>query len=833
MGQTTIIQTSFNAGELSPLMEGRVDQGAYQNACSRLVNFCLWPHGAAFRRPGLRFVARTGNAACRSRLIPFEVAQDTAYVLELYVNEAGQGRMRVFAGADGVGAGGPVLAPLEGEGAGGEAASGAAASVGQPGEPYEIATPYADEAHLRSLRVCQSADVMYLTHPAHPPHKLARHGHTDWRLSQVTFAPSIAAPGGLAASAQGGTGSETYAYKVTAVKEETDEESLPSDEARITNGNATLSASNFVRLTWNAAEGAKEYNLYREKNGVFGWIGKAQGTQFEDKGENKPDVQDTPPGLRNPFDAPGKYPSCVQFFEQRLFFAASDADPQKLWGSQSANYENFNVSTPLKDDDAVTYGIAADRVNKVVWLMPAQKKLLFGTTGGEWTLAGAGGDPLSPMSVETARETAHGSADLSPVTVGNTVLFVQRPGNVVREFSYSLDVDGYAATDVSILSEHILGDRAVADWAFQQAPCSIIWAVRDDGLLLALTYLREHKVIGWSRHPTQGRVESVAVIPGPTEDELWLTVRRETAPGVFARFVERLDPVFRAAHAERAFFVDSGLSWNAWNAVETRTLRLDAPAFAVRAEGVLTAAGFAPFADADYAAPGRRFRLRAADLADGAGGADPDTACEVEVLQTLGADSVRVRLLTAVPAPLRGAATRHFARLSSFLTGLDHLTGLRVQVLADGQVQPEVVVGDASSASYSSRAWGPGEIELQRPAAMVHAGLPYVSDLAPMRPEVQDEGGTSQGRTRRVGLVWVRLHGTLGLKVGPDENRLVEVLFRTSADRMGAAVPLFSGDKRVALPGGYDAASNVLVRQDQPLPMTVLGLIMELEVYER
>ncbi len=813
MGQTAIIQTSFNAGELSPLMDGRVDQEAYGNACSRLVNFCLWPHGAAFRRPGLRFVARAGHAACRSRLIAFEVASDTAYVLEFFVDAAGQGRMRVFAGSGGGAEGGAVL--------------------DEDGAPYEIATPYADEEHLRRLRVCQSADVMYLAHPAHPPHKLARFGHTDWRLTRITFAPSLPPPEGLAAAPHGQAGQTAYTYAVTAVKEETDEESLPSEPARTDAGYGTLSETNLVRLTWRAVEQAKEYNVYRERNGVYGWIGKAQGTQFEDKGENRPDVQDTPPGLRNPFEAEGGYPSCVQFFEQRLFFAASRDDPQKLWGSQSANYENFNVSTPLKDDDAVTYGIAADRVNKVVWLMPAQKKLLFGTTGGEWTLSGSGGDPLSPMSAEAARETAHGSADLAPVTVGNTVLFVQRPGNVVREFRYSLDVDGYEATDVSILSEHILGDRAVTGWAFQQSPCSIVWVVRDDGLLLALTYLREHRVIGWSRHPTRGQVESVTVIPGRCDDELWLTVRRETAPGVFERFVERLDPVFRGARAEDAFFVDAGLSWSAWNRDETRTVRLDAAAFAVRGEAELAAAGFAPFLDEGYAAPGRRFRLRAADPRSPSGEADAEAACEVEILEVLDAERARVRLLTAVPGALRGAATRHFARLSSFLAGLDHLSGLRVQVLADGQVQPEAVVGDAASASYSSRAWGPGEIELQRPAAVVHAGLPYVSDLSPMRPEIQDEGGTSQGRTRRVGLVWVRLHGTLGLKVGPDERRLVEVLFRTSADRMGDAVPLFSGDKRVALPGGYDAAAGVLVRQDQPLPMTVLGLIMELEVLER
>lgn len=804
MGKSIILQTSFNGGELSPLLQGRVDQERYASGCERLVNFCLWPHGAAHRRPGTRFVAACGNEDSASRLIPFEVASDTAYVLEFFADAEGGGRMRVFAG--GMIGGGPVL---DGE------------------EVCEIATPYGSAQTIRALRYCQSADVMYLAHPDHPPHKLARHGHTDWRLTEVDFRPGIAAPATLSAARQGQAGQTEYAYVVTAVRDEIGEESLPSPEAVVADGNATLSAANHVRLDWAAVEGAREFNVYRKVNGVFGWIGKAEGTRFEDKGETKPDVGDTPPKARNPFDGPGKYPSCVQFFEQRLFFAASRDEPQKLWGSQSANYENFNISTPLKDDDAVTYGVAADRINAVVWMLPAQKKLLFGTVGGEWTLGGAGGDPLSPLSVETARETAHGSAPIPPVTIGSTVLFVQRPGNVVREFAYSLDVDGYAATDVSILSEHILGERAIVDWAYQQAPCSTVWAVRDDGELLALTYLREHKVVGWSRHETQGAVESVAVIPGAVEDEVWLAVRRTDAQGQTRRFVERLAPVFRGEHAEQAFFVDAGLSCSAWNEDQARTLTLSAADWTPGGEAVLLAVGHAPFSVQDE---GRRFRLRAALPG---GGMDRSAVCEVRVTCVQDESSASVRLLTAVPTALRQAATMHHARLSSFISGLEHLQGTTVQVLADGMVQPEVRVGDASSASWASREWGPGEIELQRPAAVVHAGLGYVSDLAPMRPEAPDQAGTSQGRTRRVGLVWVRLHNSLGCKVGASANALHEIMFRTSEHKMGAAVPLFSGDRRVALPGGYDASAGVLVRQDLPLPLTVLALVTELEVMER
>ncbi|EPR42727.1 hypothetical protein dsx2_2644 [Desulfovibrio sp. X2] len=796
-----LTQASFNAGELSPLMAGRVDQERRGSGCAVLLNFNVWPQGPAFRRPGMRFIFECANPAVASHLVRFEfsVSAGQTYMLEFYLNASGQGKMRVHLGGDSPG---PVLSG---------------------GIPYEIDIPYTSMDDIRALRFCQSADVMYITHPAYAPQKLSRLGHTNWTIASVVFGPSISAPTGGSVVPQGTTGSTTYTYVVTAVKDETDEESVPSSEKTTASGNATLSGTNFNRVTWAAVSGAKEYNVYREKNGVFGWIGVAEGTTYDDKGEKTPDTDDTAPKFRNPFSGSGDKPKAAQFFEQRLMFARSNNAPQKIWGSQSANYENFNVSNPLKDDDAVTYDIAADNLNEIVWLATVQRKLLIGTVGAEWTMSGSGGDPLTPSSVETSRETVHGSADIAPLPTANAILFVQRPGNVVRELMYTLDTDGYMATDLSVLAEHMLHDRRIASWVWQQSPAYTVWMACDDGTLLSMAYIRDQKVVGWSRHETSGTVACVASIPGLREDEVWFVVGRVVG-GETRYYLERLDEVFRGGHAEDAFFVDSGLSANAWNMDGELSMSLAAESWTHGEAATLSAIGHSPFTSEDV---GRRYRLRSS-LATG--DMDPGTACEVEITTFTAAGEVGVRLLTDVPGALQGVATSHWAKLSTFISGLDHLQGRSVQVLADGMVQPEVTVGDSSSVSWASREWASGEIELQRPAAIVHAGIGYVSDLQTMQPETQDQIGSTIGRTRRINAVNVRMLKTLGLQVGPDEAHLQDVMFRTSDMDMGAAVDLFTGDKRVPFNGGSGRGLSVLVRQDSPLPMTILAITMQLQV---
>jgi len=145
------MQTSFNAGEWSPKMDGQVDHDRYRYACRKMENFIALVQGPAKSRPGTRYVAEAKYTNKDARLIPFIYSDEQAYCLEF-----GDLYMRVFANR-------------------GQIYSG--------GVPYEIVTPYpASDVWGLDCRA-QSADVMYIMHPLHPPMKLSRRGHTAWTLT--------------------------------------------------------------------------------------------------------------------------------------------------------------------------------------------------------------------------------------------------------------------------------------------------------------------------------------------------------------------------------------------------------------------------------------------------------------------------------------------------------------------------------------------------------------------------------------------------------------------------------------------------------------------------
>lgn len=150
------------------------------------------------------------------------------------------------------------------------------------------------------------------------------------------------------------------------------------------------------------------------------------------------------------------------------------------------------------------------------------------------------------------------------------------------------------------------------------------------------------------------------------------------------------------------------------------------------------------------------------------------------------------------------------------LSGLDHLEGETVSILADGAVVPDKVVAS-------------GQITLPDAATKVHAGLSFTSRLKTMRIEAGAQDGTAQGKRKRIHRATVRLFRTLGLKIGTDAAKLDIVPFRTGADMMDSAPPLFSGDKRVALRGGWNTEGRVVIQQDQPLPMHVIALMPQLQ----
>lgn len=146
------------------------------------------------------------------------------------------------------------------------------------------------------------------------------------------------------------------------------------------------------------------------------------------------------------------------------------------------------------------------------------------------------------------------------------------------------------------------------------------------------------------------------------------------------------------------------------------------------------------------------------------------------------------------------------------LSGLDHLEGETVSILADASVRPpQVVVG--------------GSITLDQEASKAHVGLPIEADLKtlPLAFEAQAFG---QGRVKNVTKVWLRVFGSSGIFAGPDFNRLTEAKIRTT-EPFGSPPSLKTGEVSLNITGAWADSGEVCIRQSDPLPLTLVALSLE------
>ena len=555
MAKASVAQRSFNAGELSPQLKGRTDLEKYSNGCDVLENFFPQVHGPARKRPGTRFVNEVKDSDKRVKLIPFEFSTEQAYILEF-----GDGYVRFYAN------GGVVI---------------------NGGVPYEIASPYL-ASEVSQLDFAQSADVVYIAHPNHPPHKLSRFGPTNWTLAPVVFdwppfndentgtitiTPS-AVTGNitLTASARlfvaGDVGSYFKFAEVLASKHDQWEPGRS-----VSSGNTRWFDGNLYQATSTGTTGGRPpiHKSGIESDGVVSWqflhdgAGYCQITAFTSATSVNATVirrlvstTATTKWSEGAWSARRGYPTAVTFYEDRLWFAGSRSRPQTLWASTSGDYENHQYGT--NDDDALNYTINSQDMNTIQWISPG-KVLAIGTSNGEFTLSATQiSDPVTPTNVRIVPQTTFGSAEgVRPLVVGNTILFLQRAQKKIREYVYQFETDSYVAANMNVLAEHITGP-GLTDMTYQQEPYQIAWATRQDGKLVGMTYERQEEVVGWHRHDVGGFVESVAVIPhwDGDQDVLFMVVRRTIASQT-RRYIEYIEKYLDDDHA---FFVDCGLTYD-------------------------------------------------------------------------------------------------------------------------------------------------------------------------------------------------------------------------------------------------------------------------------
>lgn len=242
----------------------------------------------------------------------------------------------------------------------------------------------------------------------------------------------------------------------------------------------------------------------------------------------------------------GTYPGVVAYYQQRRIYAGSLNNPNTFWASQPGQYTNFDSGQPPVSEDSITATPWSVQVNGIQWMIPMPANLVVFTGNGSWVVGGTGSflaniEPITPTNTQAVPQAAIGcSATVPPQPVNLDILYLTSKGYSVRDLVYQPYFSLYIPRDISILSTHLLEGHTILEWAWADEPMKVLWAVRDDGVLLSLTYLQEQEVYGWARHDTQGVFCSVCTVSEPPVDAVYCVVLRYLNGGR-GYTIERMD----------------------------------------------------------------------------------------------------------------------------------------------------------------------------------------------------------------------------------------------------------------------------------------------------
>jgi hypothetical protein len=260
------------------------------------------------------------------------------------------------------------------------------------------------------------------------------------------------------------------------------------------------------------------------------------------------------------------YPRACTFYQDRMVYASSLALPSRLWFSNVGDYNNMTVGT--NDSDGMILNLLSGTSDVIYWLASG-RTIIAGTDAGIQSISAGSAitAAITPTNKKNQKESYFGTSEVMPVKLGDVIIYAGNPASKVRELSFSWEADAYKSSELSVLAEHILSGNTVTQFAYQQNPFEIVWCLRSDNTLLALTYMQEQKVIAWSRHNTNGNICSIACIPGNYETELWAAVHRNINNNTVT-YIERLS-TFITKSFNNSDYADAFLSFNYANATTT------------------------------------------------------------------------------------------------------------------------------------------------------------------------------------------------------------------------------------------------------------------------
>lgn len=792
MAKASPFLQSFNSGELGPELDARTDIGKYPSGCKRMENFFPLVQGPARRRGGTRYVAEVRASAHRTWLAKFQFSTSQVYQLEI-----GDFYMRFFTGRA------PLMAPTDTAWVTATAyavadvvtqfgniyycktahMSGATLAgdiaywhqMPASGE-YEIPTPWA-VADLTSsegtftLDMQQSGDIIYVTHPSYYPRKLSRYGATEWTITEADI--------------KGGPFDDVDPDQAVTVYA----------SARTGTG-VTLTAS---AATFAATDVGRLFYLEQKKaNAIKPWVsGQIPGT-----GNLRRSNGITYKALNGA--------TCNAVAPTHTSGSEFDGDVGVNWEYQDPGYGWAKITgytsptvvtaTVLSDlpDQAVLVGNATTRWafgswgsgagypshvfffrNRLGFMRARDRKLWLGVAADyeDFKDRDAGGRITADMAITRTLESDE--ANTIQYVVADDALIIGTAGgeHICREMT---DSDPFGPENVNITKSSEYGSRSVKP---VRAGGSMLFVQRSGRKLRELSI----DPVSGGYHSTDMSVLAPHMTPkGMSITQL--AYQKEPHSIVWGR---RSDGLLLGFTFDKEQYAEP--PYGGWHR------------HPIGSSGIVEAILTSPSPDNDRddlwlivrrTINGVSRRYIEVMMAEYESGDDREDAFYVDCGLTYD----------GIPATV--------------MSGLWHLEGKAVDVLVDGGAHPQRTVSS-------------GQITLQAPASVVQVGLPCHAKIATLKLEAGATDGTAQGKTKRTNRMGVRLLDTLGGKMGPTEDKLDTLRFRAIEAPMDEPPPLFTGDKEMIWPGGYEKEGNIWYVQDQPLPATVVAFMPQVTTQDR
>ncbi len=480
------------------------------------------------------------------------------------------------------------------------------------------------------------------------------------------------------------------------------------------------------------------------------------------------------------------YSGTVTFHQNRLWFGGTSTEPNTFWASKTDDYENFEPNNPsdavVSDDNGLRFQIASEETNSIQWMRSAQQ-FFIGTKGGQYAIRSSGAS-ITPSDINVIRQNGYGSSIVEPHLISNSLIYTDRTTRKIMEMAYNYDNDVYDSKEISVIANHILrqGVRAIYT-SYRQAPDNIIWYVLESGRLVGMTYLKEQNIIAFHNHDIGGTYESETVNSGYVIEGETYRIKSIAGSADFTTIGASSNTVGNTFVA-----TDISPTWGSGSLAKVSIAQVKA---------ITTIPSALEQTDITYLVVKRTINGQTRQYIEYL--EDDDWANHDQDKDNL--------FFVDCGLDYSGGAI-------STVSGLSHLEGETVSIVANNGSHPDRVVTN-------------GAVTLQAPATKIKIGYNYAASCKTLPVDVQGDIGSSQGSTKRISKIIARFWNSLGLQVGQSLDKLDDIVFRSSLDRMDISPPLYTGDKNILLNMDYNSEAGFYIRQDKPFPCNVLFITTE------